>query len=195
MGRLQPDSHPDQRHHSREPARLGARRCAPQKFVPALQRRFDRRAAEIFSQPRVYAGERCRHLSKSHPVRLASGRDDCVFLGGNDKLYAMSRLEFEVRQIIRRQYQFDPFFACEKDMANWEKILPAFAPGYPRICLDHRAVCRYFWKVKARPLAGSRAHSPPRKKAIPAAARSHRTGFWVQGFRQLRLQRSAEHCR
>ena len=76
------------------------------------------------------------------------------FWGGNDKLYAMSRLEFEVRQIIRRQYQFDPFFAGEKDMANWEKI---FARIRPRVILGYAStIARFasFLESKGKTIGG-----------------------------------------
>jgi len=56
------------------------------------------------------------------------------FWGGNDKLYAMSRWEFEVRQFIRRTYQFDPFHSGEAEMAGWaerfRKIRPRVILGY-----------------------------------------------------------------
>jgi hypothetical protein len=43
------------------------------------------------------------------------------FWGGNEKLYAMSRVEFELRQFLRRTYQFDPFYSGEAEMAEWAK--------------------------------------------------------------------------
>ena len=50
------------------------------------------------------------------------------FWGGNEKLYAMSGVEFEVRQFLRRMYQFDPFIAGEKDMERWVGIFTRIRP-------------------------------------------------------------------
>lgn len=63
------------------------------------------------------------------------------FWGGHEKLYAMSRLEFELRQLARRQYQFDPFFAGEKDMANWARI---FMRIRPRVILGYASTIANF---------------------------------------------------
>ncbi len=56
------------------------------------------------------------------------------FWGGDDKLDAMSRLEFEVRQILRRQYQFDPFRSGPQEMDRWlnrwTRLKPRVAYGY-----------------------------------------------------------------
>jgi phenylacetate-CoA ligase len=56
------------------------------------------------------------------------------FWGGNDKLHSMSRLQFELRQVMRRQYQFDPFLSGEQDMAKWartfKRIRPRVVLGY-----------------------------------------------------------------
>ncbi|MBV9759050.1 MAG: phenylacetate--CoA ligase family protein [Acidobacteriaceae bacterium] len=56
------------------------------------------------------------------------------FWGGSDKLYRMSRLQFEMRQFVRRQYQFDPFFSGDQDMLGWiglfERIRPGVILGY-----------------------------------------------------------------
>ncbi len=56
------------------------------------------------------------------------------FWGGNEHLYSMSRIEFEIRQHIRRQYQFDPFHSGPKEMERWlkkwERIRPRVAFGY-----------------------------------------------------------------
>ena len=41
------------------------------------------------------------------------------FWGGNEKLYALPRWEFELRQRVRRMYQFDPFFSGEEDLGRW----------------------------------------------------------------------------
>ncbi len=63
------------------------------------------------------------------------------FWGGNDKLHNMSRLEFEVRQFARRQYQFDPFSSGEKDMANWARV---FARIRPRVILGYASTIARF---------------------------------------------------
>jgi len=56
------------------------------------------------------------------------------FWGGSDKLYAMSRWEFELRQFVRRTYQFDPFRSGEAEMADWAKrfrrVRPRVIHGY-----------------------------------------------------------------
>jgi phenylacetate-CoA ligase len=56
------------------------------------------------------------------------------FWGGSDKLDAMSRWEFELRQFVRRTYQFDPFHAGEAEMAEWAKrfrrLRPRVVHGY-----------------------------------------------------------------
>jgi phenylacetate-CoA ligase len=63
------------------------------------------------------------------------------FWGGSDKLYAMSGMEFRVRQFIRRMYQFDPFFAGEKDMEKWVDI---FARIRPRVILGYASTIALF---------------------------------------------------
>ena len=63
------------------------------------------------------------------------------FWGGNDKLYGMSRLEFEVRQFARRTYQFDPFHSGEADMADWAK---RFRRVKPRVILGYASTIARF---------------------------------------------------
>ena len=63
------------------------------------------------------------------------------FWGGSDKLYAMSKAEFEVRQYIRRMYQFDPFFAGEKDMEKWVQV---FARIRPSVILGYASTIAMF---------------------------------------------------
>jgi len=63
------------------------------------------------------------------------------FWGGSDKLYAMSRMEFEVRQFVRRMYQFDPFFAGEKDMERWVGVLKRIQP---RVILGYASTIALF---------------------------------------------------
>jgi phenylacetate-CoA ligase len=41
------------------------------------------------------------------------------FWGGNEKLERLSRWEFELRQWLRRMYQFDPFHSGREDMERW----------------------------------------------------------------------------
>lgn len=54
--------------------------------------------------------------------------------GSNDKLNAMPRWEFELRQFIRRSYQFDPFQSSPEDMARWIRrcrtLKPRVVSGY-----------------------------------------------------------------
>ncbi|MGA9475704.1 MAG: hypothetical protein WBV36_24780, partial [Terriglobales bacterium] len=53
----------------------------------------------------------------------------------------MSGVEFRVRQFIRRMYQFDPFFAGEKDMEKWVDI---FARIRPRVILGYASTIALF---------------------------------------------------
>lgn len=41
------------------------------------------------------------------------------FWGGSERLYRMSRWEFELRQRMRRMHQFDPFHSGPGEMARW----------------------------------------------------------------------------
>ena len=56
------------------------------------------------------------------------------FWGFNDRLNRMPVWEFEIRQRLRRMYQFDPFQADDATMAGWARklrqIRPAVAYGY-----------------------------------------------------------------
>lgn len=56
------------------------------------------------------------------------------FWGWNKRLYAMSRLEFEARQHLRREYQFDSFRGGEAEFARWvrtfDRIRPKVVYGY-----------------------------------------------------------------
>jgi phenylacetate-CoA ligase len=56
------------------------------------------------------------------------------FWGWNDRLSAMGRPEFLLRQYVRRMYQFDPFRSGDADMAewwrNWRWLRPRVALGY-----------------------------------------------------------------
>ena len=63
------------------------------------------------------------------------------FWGGNDKLYAMSRLEFEARQYLRRMYLFDPFFSGEKEMAEWAR---SFGRVRPKAILGYASTIARF---------------------------------------------------
>jgi phenylacetate-CoA ligase len=63
------------------------------------------------------------------------------FWGGNDKLYGMSRLEFELRQFARRQYQFDPFLSGEQDMLHWARV---FKRIRPRVILGYASTIARF---------------------------------------------------
>jgi len=63
------------------------------------------------------------------------------FWGGNEKLYGMSRVEFELRQFVRRTYQFDPFHSGEEDMAKWAKT---FQRVQPRVILGYASTIARF---------------------------------------------------
>jgi phenylacetate-CoA ligase len=56
------------------------------------------------------------------------------FWGGDDQLYGMSHWEFEIRQHLRRQYQFDPFHSGPDEMdrwlEKWPNLKPSVAFGY-----------------------------------------------------------------
>jgi phenylacetate-CoA ligase len=49
--------------------------------------------------------------------------------GGNERLYAMSRFEFELRQHLRRMYQFDAFHSGPQEMAMWAKRFSRLRPS------------------------------------------------------------------
>jgi phenylacetate-CoA ligase len=54
--------------------------------------------------------------------------------GGNDQLYAIPGWQLELRQFLRRRYQFDPFYsgATEMDgwLKKWHRIKPSVMFGY-----------------------------------------------------------------
>lgn len=56
------------------------------------------------------------------------------FWGATDRLNQMSRWQFELRQALRRMYQFDPFHSGPTEMSLWLKrwgtLRPAVALGY-----------------------------------------------------------------
>ena len=56
------------------------------------------------------------------------------FWGGSERLYRMSRVEFELRQRARRMYQFDPFHSGPEEMeqwlARWPSLGATVAYGY-----------------------------------------------------------------
>src|SRR6185369_2411095 len=47
------------------------------------------------------------------------------FWGSNERLQQMSKTEFELRQRLRRMYQFDPFHSGERDFEEWLKKWPS----------------------------------------------------------------------
>ena len=51
------------------------------------------------------------------------------FWGCNERLQKMSRAEFELRQRLRRMYQFDPFHSGERDFEEWLKKWPSIKPS------------------------------------------------------------------
>jgi phenylacetate-CoA ligase len=54
--------------------------------------------------------------------------------GGNDQLYAIPGWQLELRQCLRRRYQFDPFYSGSEEMdgwlKKWKKIKPSAVYGY-----------------------------------------------------------------
>lgn len=56
------------------------------------------------------------------------------FWGSNERLQRMSRAEFELRQRVRRMYQFDPFHSGPEEMDQWLRRWPTLgavvAHGY-----------------------------------------------------------------
>ncbi len=56
------------------------------------------------------------------------------FWGFNERIEAMSRLEFEARQYLRRSYQFDPFQQSDADFERWlvtlRRVRPTIVHGY-----------------------------------------------------------------
>jgi len=89
---------------------------------------------------RFYRDHRVLHAQEAATFRnlLQSGWEPgdmmALFWGGDDQLYAMSRWEFELRQHLRRQYQFDPFRSGPDEMDRWldkwPKLKPRVAFGY-----------------------------------------------------------------
>jgi len=51
------------------------------------------------------------------------------FWGSNERLQQMSRAEFEVRQRLRRMYQFDPFHSGEREFEEWLRKWPSIRPA------------------------------------------------------------------
>jgi phenylacetate-CoA ligase len=51
------------------------------------------------------------------------------FWGSNERLQQMSKTEFELRQRLRRMYQFDPFQSGESDFEQWLKKWPSIKPS------------------------------------------------------------------
>ncbi len=70
------------------------------------------------------------------------------FWGWNEQLYGMPHWQFEVRQYLRRQYQFDPFHSGPQEMdrwlLKWNQINPTIAYGYAS------TVARFAAHVKQR---------------------------------------------
>ena len=51
------------------------------------------------------------------------------FWGSNERLHQMSKTEFELRQRLRRMYQFDPFHSGESEFEQWLKKWPSVKPS------------------------------------------------------------------
>lgn len=63
------------------------------------------------------------------------------FWGWNDKLNGMSRWEFELRQQMRRMYQFDPFQSGPEEMDRW---IPVWKRIKPRVVLGYASTVARF---------------------------------------------------
>ena len=93
------------------------------------------------------------------------------FWGWNDRLERMSTVEFEVRQRMRRAYQFDPFqagpVAFQAWIRKWRSIEPVVALGYASTIArfaDHLERAQ----IRVRPLRGvfttaEKLHAPQRE--------------------------------
>jgi len=57
-------------------------------------------------------------------------------------------VEFELRQFARRQYQFDPFFSGDAEMADWAR---RFARIRPRVILGYASTIARFAGVSGQP--------------------------------------------
>jgi len=99
-----------------------------------------------------------------------------LFWGWPKGMYRMSRAEFEVRQWLRRDYQFDAFRSGPEDMDRWARTMrrlrPAIAVGYAS------TVARFAEHLlrtgqRLRPLKGVFATAeklyPPQREALEAA--------------------------
>ena len=99
-----------------------------------------------------------------------------LFWGWPKGMYRMSRAEFEVRQWLRRDYQFDAFRSGPEDMDRWARTMrrlrPAIAVGYAS------TVARFAEHLvrtgqRMRPLKGvfttAEKLYPPQREALEAA--------------------------
>jgi phenylacetate-CoA ligase len=87
--------------------------------------------------------------------------------GGNDQLYAISGWQLELRQYLRRRYQFDPFYSSPGQMdgwlTKWKRIKPSVVFGYAS------TVARFAAHIQARG-----EHGPPVKGVFTTAEKLYR---------------------
>lgn len=70
------------------------------------------------------------------------------FWGSNERLQQMSKREFELRQRLRRMYQFDPFHSGEREFDEWLKKWPSIRPA---IILGYAStIARFAQHIEAR---------------------------------------------
>lgn len=63
------------------------------------------------------------------------------FWGSSDKLDRMPRWEFELRQVVRRSYLFDPFRSGDQEMAAWARRMRSLRP---RVILGYASTIARF---------------------------------------------------
>jgi len=93
------------------------------------------------------------------------------FWGGNDKLYAMSAWNLSCGSLRDGQYQFDPFFSGDAEMADWAR---RFARIRPRVILGYAStIARFaaFLDSQGETIGGIKAHLRRRRNCIGRSAR------------------------
>jgi len=104
------------------------------------------------------------------------GEMTAFFWGWPKRMYGMSRLEFEARQLLRRDYQFDAFRSGSADMDRWvrtmHRLRPAIAVGYASTAARF-AEHLLGTGQRVRPLRGvfttAEKLYPPQREALEAA--------------------------
>ena len=96
------------------------------------------------------------------------------FWGSNERLQRMSRAEFELRQMARRMYQFDPFHSGSEEMDGWLRRWPRLGATIAFGYASTLARFAEFIESAGRRVRRSRAYSRPRKSCIRSSGRSSR---------------------